>query len=57
MGKFEEKSDGYFILEAQIGCITIKKAFMESDKPLDEISKIPAKDGFYINIPNIKPEN
>lgn len=54
VGKLEEKSDGYYILEAQIGCLTIKKAFQEANKPLDEISKTPKPDGFYLNIPDIK---
>lgn len=54
MGKLEQRSDGYYILEAQIGCISIKKAFQDSDKPLNEISKNAKPDGFYINIPDIK---
>ncbi len=52
MGKLEEKSDGYYILEAQVGCVTIKKAFMDADKPLEEISTKPKSDGFYLDIPD-----
>lgn len=54
MGKFEEKSDGYFILEAKIGNADIKKAFMIADKPLEEISKLPKSDGFYLHIDDKK---
>lgn len=53
MGKLEEKSDGYYILEVTYGCVTIKKAFMESDKSLEEISTEPKKDGFYLKILDI----
>lgn len=52
MGKLEEKSDGYYILEVKIGCIVIKKALMDADKPLEKISTVPKSDGFYLNIPD-----
>ncbi len=48
MVKLEEKSDGYYVLETCIGCIAVKKAFIESDKPLDEISSTPKTDGFFL---------
>jgi hypothetical protein len=54
MGKLEEKSDGYYILEVTVGCVTIKKALMDADKPMEEISTEPKTDGFYLNIPDTK---
>lgn len=51
MGKLEEKSDGYYILEVTIGCMTLKKAFMDADKPIEEISDLPKSDGFFLAIP------
>lgn len=54
MGKLEEKSDGYYILEVTVGCVTIKKALMDVDKPMEEISTEPKTDGFYLNIPDTK---
>lgn len=53
MGKLEEKSDGYYILEVTFGCVTIKKALMDADKPLEDISTEPKKDGFYLKISDI----
>ena len=53
MGKLEEKSDGNYVLEVQIGHVSVKKAFIESEKPLDEISDEPKPDGFYLNIPDV----
>lgn len=50
----EEKSDGYYILEVTVGCVTIKKALMDADKPMEEISTEPKTDGFYLNIPDTK---
>lgn len=50
MGKLEEMSDGYYILDVTLGCMTIKKAFMDADKPLDEISEVPKPDGFKLEI-------
>ena len=54
MGKLEQRADGYYILETQVGCISIKKAFQDADKPLNEISKNAKPDGFYLEIPDIK---
>lgn len=50
MGKLEEMSDGYYILDVTLGCITVKKAFMDADKPLDKISEVPKPDGFKLEI-------
>lgn len=50
MGKLEQKSDGYYILEVNVGNSIVKKAFMDADKPLDEISTVPTTNGFYLNI-------
>lgn len=52
MGKLEQKSDGYYILEVTLGCVTIKKALMDADKPLEEISTEPKSDGFCLEIPD-----
>ena len=52
MGTLEQKSDGYYVLDVTIGCVTIKKAFMDSDKPLDEISDERKPDGFFLHIPD-----
>lgn len=51
MGKLEQKSDGYYVLDVTIGCMTFKKAFMDADKPLEEISDEPKPDGFFLHIP------
>lgn len=52
MGKLEEKSDGYYVLEVKIGNLKIEKTLMDADKPLEEISKVPKSDGFYLEIPD-----
>ena len=52
MGKLEEKSNGYYILEVKIGCVTVKKAFKTSDIPIEEIPTTPKSDGFYLEIPD-----
>lgn len=52
MVKLEQKSDGYYILEVQAGCMTVTKAFMDADKPLEEISTEPMPDGFCLDIPD-----
>ena len=52
MGKLEEKSDGYFVLEVKIGNVIVKKIFKAVDIPLDEISEEPKVDGFYLDIPD-----
>lgn len=51
MVKLEERSDGYFILEINLGYIVIKKIFKEMDIPMSEVSNEPKSDGFYLNIP------
>jgi len=51
MGKLEQKADGYYVLDVTIGCMTFKKAFMDADKPLEEISDEPKPDGFFLHIP------
>lgn len=51
MGKLEQKSDGYYVLEVTIGCLTVKMALMDADKPLEEISTERKTDGFYLYIP------
>lgn len=55
MGKLEQKSDGYYILDVTIGCLTVKKAFKDADKSLEEISDQPMTNGFYLQIPDIDP--
>lgn len=54
MGKLEERSDGYYVLEdVKVGIITIPpKVFQEVDKPLEDVSKEPKSDGFYLDIPD-----
>lgn len=54
MGKLEEMSDGNFILDTIVGEVHITKVFKESNTPLDNVSKEPKSDGFYLNIPDIK---
>ncbi len=54
MGKLEERSDGYYVLEnVKVGMMTIPpKVFQEVEKPLEEVSKQPKSDGFYLDIPD-----
>lgn len=54
MGKLEERSDGYYVLEGvKVGIINIPpKVFQEVTKPLEEVSKQPKSDGFYLDIPD-----
>lgn len=54
MGKLEQKKDGYYILDVKIGLLTVKKALMDSDKPLEEIPEEPMADGFYLEIPDVE---
>ena len=54
MGKLEEKSDGNYVLEVKVGSIKLTKAFKNAEKPLDQISKIPMPNGFYLYIPDVK---
>ena len=53
MGKLEEKSDGNYVLEVKIGNIKLTKAFKDAEKPLDQISKTPMPDGFFLYIPDV----
>lgn len=55
MGKLVEKSEGYYLLNVKIGSVEIEKAFMNADKPLEEISKLPMpENGFCLEIPDDK---
>ena len=57
MGKLEEKSDGNYVLEVKVGCLSINKAFKDAEKPLDEISQTPMSNGFYLYIPDVKSDS
>ena len=59
MGKLQSKADGYFLLECQVGCISVHKALMQSDLSIDEVRDLPDTDDFYLNIPDqpIKQES
>ncbi len=54
MGKLEERSDGYYVLEGvKVGKFTMPaKVFQEADKPVEEVSKEPKSGGFYLDIPD-----
>lgn len=54
MGKLEERSDGYYVLEGvKVGKFTMPaKIFQEADKPAEEVSKEPKSGGFYLDIPD-----
>lgn len=52
MGELQSKSGGYYILNAKIGAVSIEKAFMQADIPLDEIKQLPETDDFYLYIPD-----
>lgn len=54
MGKLEERSDGYYVLsDIKVGKLNIPpKVFQEVEKPLEEVSKQPKSDGFYLDIPD-----
>lgn len=52
MGELQSKSNGYFILNATVGTVTVEKALMQSDKPLEEIKQLPKTDDFYLHIPD-----
>ena len=56
MGKLEERSDGYYVLEdVKVGAVTIPtKIFQVVDKPIEDVSKQPKSDGFYLDIPDIQ---
>ncbi len=50
MGKLVELSDGYFLLEVRIGSLSVIKIFKEVEKTMDQISRVPMPDGFYLHI-------
>lgn len=50
MGKLVELSDGYFLLEVKIGSLSVIKIFKEVEKTMDQISRVPMPDGFYLHI-------
>lgn len=52
MGKLQSKQGGYYLLDVKIGAITVQKVFTETDKPLEEVAKLPDTDDFYLNIPD-----
>lgn len=52
MGKLEERSNGYFVLEVTFGPVVVKRAFMASDIPLEQIPEERKTDGFYLYIPD-----
>ena len=53
MGKLEERSDGYYVLEGvKVGIINIPPKVFQVEKPLEEVSKLPKSDGFYLDIPD-----
>lgn len=55
MGKLVEKSEGYYLLNVKIGSVEIEKAFMNADKPLEDIQKLPMpENGFCLEIPDDK---
>ena len=54
MGKLEEKSDGNYVLEVKVGNVKLTKAFKDAEKPLEEISKTPMPNGFYLYISDVK---
>ncbi len=56
MGKLEERSDGYFVLDVQLGAIRVERAFMPSDKPLEAVSEEPMDGGFVLIIPDTETE-
>ena len=52
MVKLEQRADGYYVLEAIIGCTKVEKVFMDADKPLEDVSTEHKADGFFLNIPD-----
>ena len=52
MGELQSKSNGYYILNAKIGAVTVEKALMQADISLDEIKQLPKTDDFYLHIPD-----
>lgn len=55
MGKLEERKDGFFVLDAVVGSVHIKKVFTESEKTIAEVAEEPKQGGFYLDIPDIVP--
>lgn len=52
MGKLQSRSGGYYLLECRIANVTVKKAFMQADKSVEDIAALPLTDDFYLNIPD-----
>lgn len=52
MGKLQSKQDGYYLLECQVGNVSVHKALMQSDLSIDEVRDLPDTDDFYLNIPD-----
>lgn len=52
MGKLQSKSGGYYLLECQVGAVTVQKALRFSDKSLDEVKALPSTDDFFLHIPD-----
>ena len=52
MGELRSKSGGYYLLDAKVGNVEIQKAFMQSDKPLEEVKQLQQTDDFYLHIPD-----
>lgn len=53
MGELRSKSDGksiYYLLNCNVAGVTVTKAFMQSDKSLEEIAALPNTDDFYLKI-------
>ena len=59
MGKLQSKADGYYLLECQVGNVSIHKALMQSDLSIEKVRDLPDTDDFYLNIPDqpIKQES
>jgi hypothetical protein len=52
MVELVQMSDGYYILRAKIGALTLEKALMDADKPIEEVSTKPATNGFILRVPS-----
>lgn len=52
MGEIRSKEGGYYILNAQVGAATVRKALMDADIPLEKVDDLPSTDEFYLYIPD-----
>lgn len=54
MGKLEERSDGYYVLQdVKVGIVNVQPmVFQKVEKPLEDVSEVPKSDGFYLDIPD-----